>query len=159
MLNLPPMLVYCSASSSNREPRLSLYNCLRMYGNHFLHIFLIFIPICMTYRSQENPAHISQTTGGDAFQGSSKLPTNQQLAETCTKSDHLEMGSWLTSLELSSPLWKLSGWKILQSTCIWDQGIFKNAPHQNGQLIALSNSQFSGVSNWMQAVVWISLPR
>lgn len=104
ILTLSPTLVYCAASSYNTELRLSLSNGLWMYGSHFPHIFSILLPICMTYRPYENPAHISQTLEEEAFQSSSKLPTNQQLAETCTKSDHLEMGSWFILLELSSPL-------------------------------------------------------
>lgn len=103
-MTLSPTLVYCAASSYNTELRLSLSNGLWMYGSHFPHIFSILLPICMTYRPYENPAHISQTLEEEAFQSSSKLPTNQQLAETCTKSDHLEMGSWFILLELSSPL-------------------------------------------------------
>lgn len=100
--------------------------------------------------------------GGVPFKGSSKLPTNQQLAETCIKSSHLEMVSWLMLLELSSPLqqtfWVKNSSKHMHSRPGHFSCVFC-APHQNGWVMALSNSGSSKVSDGMQAVVWTSLSR
>lgn len=100
--------------------------------------------------------HTSQTMGGDAFQGSSKLPTNQQLVEMCTKSDHLETGSWLMLLKLSFPLqqpfWVKNSSKHMHSR----PGHFSfvsYAPHQNGRVMELSNSGSCRASDGMHTVV------
>ena len=110
------------------------------------------------------PAHISRPGwgGGDAFQGSSKLPTNRQLVETWSESDHLETGSWLTLLELSSlpqqPFWVNSSSKHTHSRPGYFSSVF-SALHQSGRVTELSHSASSRTSDGMQVVVWVSPSR
>lgn len=104
------------------------------------------------------PAHISRPWWGgrDAFQGSLKLPTNQQLVETWTRSDHLETGSGLTLLELSSlpqqPFWVSSSSKHTRSRPGYFSSVF-SALRQSGRVTELSHSASSRTSDGTQVVV------
>lgn len=133
---------------------------LDVWKPFFIYIFSILLPICMT-QILGKPNTYSQTMGGDAFRGSSKLPTDQQLVETCTKSDHLEMGSWLM-LKLSSPLqqpfWVKNSSKHMHSRPGHFSSVF-HAPHQNGRVMEPSNSGSCRISDGMNAVVWTPLSR
>lgn len=100
--------------------------------------------------------------GGDSFQGSSKLPTSRQLVDTWTEGDHLETGSWLTLLELSSPpqqpFWVKNSSKHTHSWPGYFSSVFY-ALHQSGRVTELSHSASGRTVDGMQAVVWTSTSR
>lgn len=150
-------LLRCLISYHRTKPQ-PLDLALDAWKPFFIDTFSILLPICVTYRSQGNQRIFLDLGGGcgDAFQGSAKLPTNRQLVETWTRSDHLETGSRLTLLELSSlpqqTFWVSSSSKHTHSRPGYFSSVF-SALCQSGRVTELSHSASSRTSDGTQVVV------